>query len=116
MSLKIYATSNGPIILEEDKIVVLSDDDTLIEMCEKDDNILAVIESHVISELNAATQEFLEAAQSGLNVSPSKIYSYISAFQQFWMFKNHRWPQYLQALEELVAKDDLALGEENNAD
>lgn len=116
MSFKLYATNNGPVIIEEDKIIVFSDDDSLIEMCEKDDSILVAMESHVISELSSATQEFLGAATSGLNVSPSKIYSYISAFQQFWMFKNHRWPQYLMALEELVAEDEFIAEVEANAD
>lgn len=103
MPLNIYATSNGPVIFEEDKVIVLSDDDSLIELCEKNDNTLTVIESHIFLELNSAMQEFLGAAESGLNVNPSKIYSYISAFQQFWLFKNHKWTQYLMAIEEADA-------------
>lgn len=103
MSFEIHSTNNGPIILSEGKVIVLSDDDILIELCEKDESILNSMQEHISTELAASMQEFLGAIEANINASPSKIYSYLSAFQQFWMLKNHRWTQYLMALEEANA-------------
>lgn len=96
---EIRSTTNGPVIIHDGEFVVLSDDDALVELCEKDESLIEALEEHVKSELRSAVEAFLDAADSGINPPPTKIYSYINATQSLWIFENHRWPAYLDALE-----------------
>jgi len=100
MSFKIHPTNNGPVIMHNDKIVVLSDDDGLIGLCEESLEFLAAMQGHILKELDSAMKSFYESVELNFNIQPTKIYSYLSAFQQFWMFRNHVWPAYLTAVEE----------------
>jgi len=107
-SLQIRATSNGPIIIDGDKLIVLTDDDLLIELCENDPNVLDMIQSHIVETLRSSMKDFTEAVEVDINGPPNMIYSYISAAQQFFMFKTHRWYQYLIAIEETNQEPDCA--------
>jgi len=97
---EIHSTTNGPVIVCDGQFVVLSDDDALVELCEKDESIIGALEEHVKHELRSAVEGFLDAAEAGINPPPTKIYSYINATQSLWIFENHRWPAYLDALED----------------
>ena len=100
MKYEIHSTTNGPVIFYNDKAVCLSDENSLLEICEQNLDFLADMQGHVIRELNAAMASFNEAAEANINMPAVKIYSYLSAYQQFWIFRNHNWPAYLHAVEE----------------
>lgn len=100
MFLKIHATSNGPVIINDERVIVLSEDDSLIDLCEQDGSALREIEGHVLFELESAFNEYLGAVSSNIPAPAQKLYSYISAVQQFLLFKNVKWPQYKNAVKE----------------
>jgi len=100
MFLKIYATSTGPVIIDDEQVIVLSDDDGLIGLCEQDGSALRDIEGHILFELESTFNEYLGAVSSNIPAPTQKLYSYISAIQQFLLFKNVKWPQYQEAIKE----------------
>jgi len=100
MIFKIYSTSNGPFIIYDEKVLVLSEDDKLFELCEKDGSALRDIEGHILFELESAFSEYLGAVSSNIPAPVQKLNSYLSAVQQFLFFKNVKWPQYQTAIKE----------------
>lgn len=100
MIFKIHATSNGPVIVFREQLIVLLDDDGLFQLCEQDELALFEIENHILSELKSTFDEYLDAVSSNLSAPTQKLYSYISAVQQFLLFKNVKWTQYQMAIKE----------------
>ena len=103
---EIHSTTNGPIIVSDKRLISLSDDDAMIGLCVEDESIIEKLEEHVLLELRSATDDFIDATSAGINPPPTKIYSYISAVQMLWIFKNHRWVAYLDALEEALEEQE----------
>lgn len=100
MVFKICATSNGPVIIHDEQLTVMTDDDKLIGLCEKDASALRDIEGHIFFELESAFNEYFGAISSNIPAPTQKLHSYISAVQQFLFFKNVKWPQYQAAIKE----------------
>lgn len=98
--MKIHATSNGPIIINNEQVLVLSEDDGLIQLCEQDGSVMRDIEGHILFELESAFNEYIGAVSSNIPAPAQKLYSYISAIRQFLLFKNVKWPQYQEAIKE----------------
>jgi len=100
MNYEILTTTAGPVILYKNQILVLQDEQPLIELLEEDKGFFAEMQAHILGELRAAMDEFVEAADANINSAPTKIYQYVSAYQMYWLLKNNSWPRYLQAIEE----------------
>ena len=99
MTFEIRATSNGPIIILDNEIVVLSDHEMMIDLREKHPSIFDEIQEHLGKELLSEVESHIDASNANINPPPTKIYSYVGALQSLWMIKNHNWPSYLAALE-----------------
>ena len=106
MFLQIHATTNGPVVIHEGRLIVLADDDALIQLCEHDESALFEIENHILSELGFTFNEYMDAVSSNLSAPNQKLYSYISAVQQFLIFKNFKWPQYQMAIRQAEEGED----------
>jgi len=100
MSFEIKATDIGPIIIYNGNFVALASEDVMIELCHEDPTRFNVIQDHIKDELQDAFNLYMEGIDSGINPPAAKMYAYIAAFHQFWMFKYIRFAQYLMALEE----------------
>ena len=103
---EIHSTTNGPIIVSDKRLISLADDDALIGLCVEDESIIGKLEEHVLQELRSATDDFIDATSAGINPPPTKMYSYISAVQMLWIFKNHRWVAYLDALADALEEQE----------
>lgn len=102
----IHSTTNGPVIAHDQLFVVLSDDDNLIELCEQDESTLSELEKHILFELKSTFDDYLDAVSNNINAPTQKLYSYISAIQQFLLFKNVKWVQYQIAVKEAGGLND----------
>lgn len=100
MSFEIKATDIGPILIHNGNFITLASDDAMIELCHEDPTRFDVIQDHIRAELQDSFNMYLEATDSGINPPAGKMYAYIAAFHQFWMFRYIRFAQYLSALEE----------------
>jgi hypothetical protein len=100
MSFEIRATDIGPIILHNDNLVPLTSEDAMIELCYEDGTRFNLIQDHIKEELQSACDTYIEGFMMGINPPAGRLYAYIAAFQQFWMFKHIRFAQYLSALHE----------------
>ena len=100
MSFIIRSTSNGPVIILDNEIVVLSDHEMMIDLREKYPSIFDEMQDHLVKELLVEVQSHIDASNANINPPPTKIYSYIGSLQSLWMIKNHNWPSYLAALEQ----------------
>jgi hypothetical protein len=106
MSFEIHATDNGPVFVHHGNFVVLTSEDGMIEMCYEDPSRFAEIQNHIQAELASASETYIDGFVNGFNPPAQRLYSYIAALQQFWMFRNIRFAQYLQALNETDAEAD----------
>lgn len=97
MKHTIKSTSNGPIVLAGTELVALSDDQALIVACEQDPNLLDSLWTHIEETLQESLSSYLDGVSSNLNPTPVKVFSYVTACQQYWVFKNHRWASYVAA-------------------
>jgi len=100
MSFEIRATDIGPVIIHNGEFVALTSEDAMIEVCHEDGARFNIIRDHIVDELKATFDLYIEGFMAGLNPPAGKLYAYIAALQQFWMFKNIRFAHYLVALEE----------------
>jgi hypothetical protein len=100
MSFEIRATDIGPIIVHNDEFIALTSEDALIEFCYEDGTRLDAIQDHIKEELENALDLYIEGFMMGINPPAGKLYAYIAAFQQYWMFKHIRFSQYLTAVRE----------------
>ena len=90
----------GPVFFHNDNLVVLASEDLMIEMCHEDGTRFNAIQDHIKEELRNALDLYIEGFMMGINPPAGRLYAYIAAFQQFWMFKHIRFAQYLNALQE----------------
>ena len=104
MSFEIRATEIGPVIVHGEKFITLVSEDALIEFCHEDGTRLGAIEDHIREELRETADSYIEGFAIGINPPAGKLYAYIAAYQQFWMFKNIRFAQYVQAVLEAEAE------------
>lgn len=100
MSFEIRATDIGPIIVNNGEFIALTSEDAMIEVCHEDGSRFNLIRDHIAAELKNAFDLYLEGFSSGLNPPSGKVYAYMAAYHQFWMFKNIKFAQYLDAIEE----------------
>ena len=100
MTFKIRPTSNGPVIILDEEIIVLSDHEAMIDLRENYPSIFEDIQKHLEEELLLEVKAHIDASNANLNPPPTKIYSYIASLQSLWMIKNHNWPAYLDAIEQ----------------
>lgn len=100
MSFEIHATDNGPVIINNGEFVVLTSEDALIEVVLENGNYFNLIEDHIKEEIRESFDAYLEGFAMGINPPAGRLYSYIAAYQQFWMFRNIRFASFLRALEE----------------
>lgn len=100
MSFEIHATDIGPVIVYHGEFIALTSEDAMIEVCHEDGSRFNIIKDHITSELRSAFDLYLEGFEYNLNPPSGKVYAYMAAYHQFWMFKNIRFAQYLDALEE----------------
>lgn len=100
MSFEIRATDVGPIIVHEGKFITMVSEDDLIEFCHEDGERLNALYDHIREELQEAVNVYLEGFAMGINPPAGRLYAYIAALQQFWMFKNIRFAQYVAAVLE----------------
>jgi hypothetical protein len=98
MSFEIKATDMGPVLIHNGNFFALASDDAMIELCYDDPTCFATIFEHLTQEVRNAFDEYLEGFGMGINPPNAKLYSYISALQQFWIFKNIKFAQYLDAV------------------
>jgi len=98
MSFEIRATELGPIIIYQNEFLSLAGDDGLLEFFHEDPSRFDVVRDHIKEELQNAFAEYVEAFEVGINAPVGKMYAYIGASQQFLMFKNMRFPQYIEAV------------------
>lgn len=100
MSFEIHPTDNGPVIVYNNIFVTINNDDTMIELCYEDGTRFDLIQDHIKDELQNTFDLYIEGFMSGINPPSAKLYAYISAFQQFWIFKNIKFAQFISAMEE----------------
>lgn len=100
MSFEIHATDIGPVIVNNGNFLSITNDDAMIELVYEDGDRFNVIRDHIVEELNETFSLYIEGFKSGLNPPAGKLYSYISALQQFWIFEKIRFAQYLNALSQ----------------
>ena len=100
MSFEIHATDGGPVMIHDGKLLVLVSEDAMLDMCHEDPLRFKQIQEHIHDELLSAAETYLDGFSNGFNPPAQRLYSYIAALQQFWMFKNIKFAQYLQALNE----------------
>ena len=100
MSFEIRATDIGPIIVHNGEFIALTSEDAMIEVCHEDGARFNLIRDHITEELKNAFDLYLEGFSLGLNPPSGKVYAYMAAYHQFWMFKNIRFAHFLNALEE----------------
>lgn len=98
MSFEIKATDLGPIIIHGEKFLSLNGDDDLLEFFHQDFSRFDVVQDHIKEELQNAFTDYVDAFMVGINAPVGKMYAYIGASQQFLMFKNMRFPQYIEAV------------------
>lgn len=98
MSFEIHATDNGPVILYDGNFVVLTNDDAMLHMCHEDPSRFGLIHNHIQENLKDACDLYLEGFTLNLNPPAGKLYAYIAALQQYWMFRNIKFAQFLDAL------------------
>lgn len=101
MSFEIQATDIGPIIINNGQFIALTSEDAMIEVCQEDGERFNIILNHITDELKSAFDLYLEGFSLGLNPPSGKVYAYMAAYHQFWMFKNVRFAQFLSALQGL---------------
>lgn len=106
MSFEIKATDLGPIIIYEGAFLSLVSEDGLLEFFHEDPRRFDVVQDHIKEELENAFAEYVEAVVVGINAPVGKIYAYIGASQQFLMFKNMRFPQYIEAVLQAEAEEE----------
>jgi len=95
MEYTIVTTSNGPVINTDAKHVVVTDAQDMITIAEENVDFLNQLENHIVTETQAAVAEVLEGFSSNINMTPTKIYAYTNAIQQFLQFKNQIFAQYI---------------------
>jgi hypothetical protein len=100
MSFEIQATDLGPIFVHNGKFVALTSEDSMIELCYEDGTRFDLIQDHLKEELKNEMDLYIEGFLMGINPPAGKLYAYIAAFQQFWMFKHIRFANYLSAVTE----------------
>ena len=100
MSFEIHATDNGPVIIHNGKLAVLTSEDMMLEICHEDPMRFTEMQNHIHDELKSAAETYLDGFMNGFNPPAQRLYSYIAALQQFWMFRNIKFAQYLEALRE----------------
>ena len=98
MSIEIKATDLGPIIIHNGEFLSLTSEDGLLELFHEDPRRFDMVHDHIKEELQNAFAEYVEAFVVGINAPVGKMYAYIGASQQFLMFKNMRFPQYIEAV------------------
>ncbi|NDB36009.1 MAG: hypothetical protein EB023_11860 [Flavobacteriia bacterium] len=106
MSFEIHATDNGPVINYNGKIIVLISEDDMLDMCHEDPLRFKQLQDHIHDELKAAAETYLDGFSNGFNPPAQRLYSYIAALQQYWMFRNIKFAQYLEALRETDEAND----------
>jgi hypothetical protein len=99
MLFEIHATDNGPVIIHNSEFVVLTSEDSLIQLIQEDVNRFDLIEDHIKQEIKNTFDLYLEGFAAGINPPAGRLYAYIAAYQQFWMFKYIKFPNFLMALE-----------------
>jgi len=99
-SFEIRATDIGPIIIYEGNFVTLASDDALIELCHEDGSRFDDIQNHIKDELRRSFDDYCDGFDANINPPAAKLYAYISSYQQFWIFKNIKFAQYMQAFNE----------------
>jgi len=100
MNMTIHATDLGPLFFYEDKFIALTNDDEMIQMCYENATYFLDIQNHIKEELENTFQLYLEAFMADINPPASKLYAYISAMQQFWIFKHIKFAQFITTLEQ----------------
>lgn len=100
MSFEVRATDIGPIIVYNDEFIALTSEDAMITVCYEDAERFNVIRDHIIDELRDAFDLYMEGFTVGLNPPAGKLYAYVAALQQYWIFKNIKYAQYLAAFAE----------------
>lgn len=101
MSFEIRATDVGPIIVHGEKLITMASDDDLIEFCYEDGKRLDALYDHIRGEFQEAANLYLEGFAMGINPPAGRLYAYIAALQQFWMFKHIKFAQYVDAVLEV---------------
>jgi len=99
MSFEIHATDNGPVIINNDEVIVLTSEAQMLELCHEDPSCFSKIENHIQDELRSASETYLDGFISKLNPPAGRLYAYIAAVQQYWMFRNIKFAQYLEAIQ-----------------
>lgn len=89
----------GPIIVVGEQFITLASDDALLELCHDDPTKFDAIHNHIQEELRDAFNVYMDAIASEINPPTGKMYAYMAAFHQFWMFRHIKFAQYLMALE-----------------
>lgn len=100
MSFEIHATDIGPVIVYNGNFLAITNDDAMIELAYEDGNRLKIIQDHIIEEAIESFNTYIEGFKAEINPPAGKLYAYISALQQFWIFEKIRLAQYLAALEQ----------------
>jgi hypothetical protein len=72
----------------------------MIEMCYEDGSRFAEIQSHIKDELENVFELYLDAFMADINPPSGRLYAYISAMQQFWIFKHIKFAQFIATLEQ----------------
>lgn len=99
MSFEIYATDNGPVFAYKGNFFVLTSEESMLELCYEDPTCFDLIRNHIQEHLKDACDLYSEGFTLNLNPPAGKLYAYIAALQQFWMFRNHKFPQFLEAIK-----------------
>ena len=96
MSVTLQSTAIGPVLVNGAAIISLSDQPALFDLLEDDPNLLLAIKDHIKSELNISLEELTEAIDMEIMYTPTKLYSYVTAYQQL-MNVIQQWKQYMAA-------------------
>ena len=96
MSVTLQSTAIGPVLVNGAVIISLSDTPALFDLLEDDPSLLVTIKNHIKSELNISLEELTEAIDMEIIYSPTKLYSYITSYQQL-MNVIQQWKQYMAA-------------------
>ena len=96
MSVTLQSTAIGPVLVNGAAIISLSDQPALFDLLEDDPRLLVTIKNHIKSELKISIEELTEAIDMEILYAPTKLYSYVSSYQQL-MNVIQQWNHYLAA-------------------
>lgn len=104
MAFEIIATTNGPLVSYNGKMIAINDNQDMIDVAEANPTVIDAMFDSISTELSSSVTVYMDGISNGMNPNPARIFAYVNAAQQFSAWRNHHWRQYQTALQQAQAE------------